>query len=128
MKIPILKLEGVLLTSVPEELIDRDALDFQSDLLEKVRATEADGVLIDITALEVVDSFMARVINETANMVRMLGAEVVLCGMNPSVALTLVEMGRELIDVRTALNLDKGMALMRRMLASRHQSAPPERR
>ncbi|WP_269849194.1 STAS domain-containing protein [Methanosarcina horonobensis] len=74
-----------------------------------MKKTEAIGVLIDITGMDIVDSFMARVINETANMARIMGTEVVLCGMQPMVALTLVEMGRELIGVQTALNLGKGL-------------------
>ncbi|MCU0589734.1 MAG: STAS domain-containing protein [Syntrophobacteraceae bacterium] len=115
-KIPILKLGDILLTSLPEDLIDEQAMDFQGDILEKVRKTEARGVVIDITALQVVDSFMARIINDTANMVKLLGAEVVLCGMNPSVALTLVEMGRELIGVRSALNLEQGVVILRELM------------
>ncbi|MEM5787833.1 MAG: STAS domain-containing protein [Syntrophobacteraceae bacterium] len=110
MKIPILKLGSILLTSISEEMTDEDALDFQNDVLERVNKTEASGVVIDITALEVVDSFLARVINDTAKMVRLLGAEVVLCGMRPSVALTLVEMGRELIGVKASLDLEQGVA------------------
>ncbi len=116
MKIPILKLGDILLTSIPEDLTDEDAIDFQSDILEKVKNTEANGVVIDITALQVVDSFMARVINDTANMARLLGAEVVLCGMNPSVAIALVEMGRELIGVKAVLNLEQGVKVLRRLI------------
>ncbi len=117
MKIPILKIKNILLTSIPEELTDEDAIDFQSDVLHKVNKTEAKGIIIDITALQVVDSFMARVINETACMASLLGAKVILSGMNPAVALTLVEMGRELINVRTALNLDHGLEIMNRLIA-----------
>jgi len=109
MKIPVLQLKGILLTSIQAELSDEDALEFQIDVLEKVQNSNAQGVVIDITALDVVDSFMARVINETANSISMLGAHAVLCGMQPSVALTLTEMGRELIGVDSALNLDKGV-------------------
>ena len=109
MKVPILKLREILLTSIQTELSDEDALDFQSDVLERVQQTETEGIVIDITALDVVDSFMARVINETANMVGILGAHAVLCGMQPAVALALTEMGRELIGVRSALNLEQGV-------------------
>jgi len=109
MKVPILKLREILLTSIQTELSDEDALEFQSDVLERVQKTEARGIVIDITALDVVDSFMARVINETANMVGILGAQAVLCGMQPAVALALTEMGRELIGVHSALNLDQGV-------------------
>ncbi len=109
MKVPILKLRGILLSSIQIELSDEDALEFQSDILERVKETEAKGIVIDITALDVVDSFMARVINETANMVELLGAHAVLSGMQPAVALALTEMGRELIGVNCVLNLEEGV-------------------
>ena len=109
MKIPILKLKDILITSIQIDLTDEEAIEFQTDVLAKVSEIDANGVVIDITALDVVDSFMARVLNNTATMVRLLGAEVVLCGMQPSVAITLVEMGRELIGVETALNLDQAV-------------------
>jgi rsbT antagonist protein RsbS len=109
MKIPILRLKEILLTSIQVDLTDQDALDFQRDVLRRVKDAEALGVIIDITALDVVDSFLARVLNDTANMARLLGTHVVICGMQPPVALTLVEMGRELIGVESVLNLDQGM-------------------
>jgi len=108
-KSSILKIGEILLTSVQDGLTDHDALEFQYALLEKVENTEAMGVVIDISEMDIVDSFLARVINDTANMVQLLGAKVVLCGMQPSVALTLVEMGRELIGVETALDLSQGL-------------------
>ncbi len=119
MKVPILKLGDILLTSIQEDLTDQDAVDFQNDALCKVRTSEVMGLVVDITALDVVDSFMARVINETANMVRLLGAEVVVCGMQPSVALTLIEMGRELLGVETALNLELGVEKLRSLIEKR---------
>lgn len=119
MIIPILRLKDILLTSIQVDLTDQEALDFQDDVLHEVDETEARGIVIDITALDVVDSFMARVINDTANMVRMLGAEVVLSGMQPMVALTLIEMGRELVGVETALNLDQGMEKLQRLIEER---------
>ncbi len=109
MKVPILRIKDTLLTSLQMDLVDQEMLDFQSDLLRMVEKTRASGVIIDITVLDIVDSFMARLLNDTANMVRLLGADVVLCGMQPQVALTLVEMGRELIGVETALNLEQGL-------------------
>jgi len=112
MKVPILRIRDILLTSIQMDLTDKDALDFQDDVLNMIRSTDAAGIVIDITALDVVDSFMARTLNETARMVRILGAEVVICGMQPSVALTLVEMGRELMGVKTALNLDQGLEML----------------
>ncbi len=116
MKVPILKLQGILLTSIQVDMDDEDALAFQDDLLNMLAETEAKGVVIDITAMDVVDSFMARVLNETAAMARTLGGEAVLCGMQPDVALTLTEMGRELIGVETALNLDQAMDMIQRRL------------
>ena len=119
MNIPILQLKDILLTSVQVDLTDQDALGFQDDVLRRVAATEANGVVIDITALEVVDSFMARVLNDTANMARLVGAAVVVCGMQPSVALTLTEMGRELMGVATALNLEHALEEIQPLIASR---------
>ncbi len=119
MRIPILPFENVLVASIQVDLTDQDTLQFQHDVLQKVDETEAEGLVIDITALDVVDSFMARVINETAQMARVLGAEVVLCGMQPSVALTLTEMGRQLVGVETALNLDQGVANVQRLVTER---------
>lgn len=119
MKIPILRVKDILLTSIQVDLTDQDALDFQSDVLSRVSETEVNGVVIDITALNVVDSFMAHVLNDTANMARLLGTEVVVCGTQPSVALTLTEMGRELIGVETALNLEQGLDKVRRLIGQK---------
>jgi rsbT antagonist protein RsbS len=119
MKIPVLRLKNILLTSIQVDLTDEDALEFQSDVLKAVEKTEASGVLIDITALDVVDSFLARILNETAVMVKLLGAEAVISGMQPAVALTLVEMGRELIGVATAVNLDHGMEKLTNLISQR---------
>ena len=117
MNIPILKLKGILLTSIQIDLTDEEAIEFQSDVLHEIRHTEARGIVIDITAMEVVDSYMARILNETATMVSLLGARAVITGMQPTVALTLVEMGRELIGVKTALNLEQGFDKLQAMLA-----------
>ena len=119
MKIPILKLKDVLLTSIQVDLTDQDAIEFQADVLREVSETDARGIVIDITALDVVDSYMARVLNDIARMVQLLGADVVLSGMQPMVALTLTEMGRELIGVETALNLDQGLDKLRRIIGER---------
>jgi rsbT antagonist protein RsbS len=116
MQIPILKLKNILLTSIQSEMTDDDALKYQSDVVSYLERSDAKGLIIDITAMDIVDSFMARVINETARMARLMGAKVVLCGMQPMVALTLVEMGRELIGVETALNLDKGFDKLLEMI------------
>ena len=103
------------MTSLQVDLTDQDIIDFQTDLLKMAADINADGAVIDITGLEVVDSFMARVLNDTASMVRLLGTEVVITGMHPSVAITLIEMGRELIGVETALNLDQGIEKVQRL-------------
>lgn len=126
MKIPILKLKDILITSIQIDLTDDEAIEFQTDVLAKVSETEASGVIIDITALDVVDSFMARVLNNTATMVRLLGAEVILCGMQPAVAITLVEMGRELIGVKTALNLDQSVDDINELIKSWATISPKE--
>jgi rsbT antagonist protein RsbS len=119
MKIPILRLDRILLISIQADLSDNDAMDFQSDLVTRAAEVEALGVAIDITALDVVDSYMARVINDTASMVRLLGAEVVICGVQPFVALTLVEMGRDLLGADCTFNLGEGLELLRQRIAKR---------
>jgi len=115
-KIPILKLRNVLLTSIQVDLTDEQAVAFQSDILRTLNTTDARGLVIDITAMEVVDSFLARVLNDTARMARALGAEVVLCGMQPEVAVALVEMGREMKGVHTALNLDQAYDKLQQLM------------
>jgi len=91
--------------------------------MRKVTETEVQGIVIDITGLDVVDSFRARVLNDTAHMVRLLGAEVVISGMQPSVALTLVEMGRELIGVEAALDPEHGMERIHELIGARAETA-----
>lgn len=118
-RIPILKLGEVLIASLQSEMTDEDAQIFQGQLVQRVLDAECNGVLLDISAMEVVDSFMARVINDTAAACQMLGAEVVVCGVQPAVAITLVEMGRGLIGVRTTFNLEQGLARLRESLARR---------
>lgn len=119
MRIPILRLGRILLSSVQTDLTDADAIQFQSDVVNKIAEIEALGIIIDITALEVVDSFMARVINDTANMARLLGAEVVICGVQPYVAMTLVEMGRDLIGADCTFNLDQALEMIKTRILSR---------
>jgi rsbT antagonist protein RsbS len=124
MKIPFLRLGDILLTSIQVDLTDEDILQFQQDALNSIKDREAQGIVIDITSLEVVDSFMARAINETASMARLLGAEVVVCGIQPSVALTLVEMGRGLIGVKSTFNLEQGLQEVRRLIQQRYHLNP----
>lgn len=119
MSIPILRLGEILLVSIQVDLDDNEVMEFQSDVLHKIAETEARGLVLDITALAVVDSFMARTINDTARMARLLGAEVMICGMRPSVALTLVEMGRGLIGITAAFNLDEGVNQIQALIALR---------
>src|SRR5678815_2773154 len=112
-RIPILKMGPYLLVTIQVDMHDRLALALQEDLTERIAATRAHGVLIDISSLEIVDSFIGRMLGNIAAMARILGAETVVVGMQPSVAITLVELGLSLPGVRTALNVEKGMALMR---------------
>jgi rsbT antagonist protein RsbS len=111
-RIPILRMGSCLLVSIQVDMHDRLALALQEDLMEMINTTGARGVLIDISALDMVDSFIGRVIGNIAAMARVMDAETVVTGMRPAVAITLVELGMSLKGVRTALNLAKGMALL----------------
>ena len=113
-RIPILRIGDVLLVSIQVDLQDHIALTLQDDLSNKIVATGANGVLIDISALEIVDSFIGRMISTTAAVSRVLDAETVVVGMQPAVAITLVELGLTLSGVRTALDVDRGLRLLRR--------------
>jgi rsbT antagonist protein RsbS len=111
-KIPILKMGSFLLVTIQVDMHDRLAMQLQDDLTSRIVATRARGVLIDISSLEIVDSFIGRMISNIAAMARILDAETVVVGMQPAVAITLVELGLSLDGVRTALNVDKGMLLL----------------
>jgi rsbT antagonist protein RsbS len=111
--IPILKMGDNLLVSIQVDMHDRLAMTLQDDLTQKIVTTRAKGVLIDISALEVVDSFIGRMLANTAAMARVLDAKTVVVGMRPAVAITLVELGLSLAGVRTALDVEKGMELIR---------------
>ncbi len=115
-QIPILKIGDTLLVSIQVDMHDRLALQLQDDLTNKIVATRARGVMIDISALEIVDSFIGRMLNNIAAMSRILDAVTVVVGMQPAVAITLVELGLSLTGVKTALNVDKGLALIRQMI------------
>jgi rsbT antagonist protein RsbS len=116
-KIPILKMGRFLLVTVQVDMHDQLAMQLQDDLTAKIVATRARGVLIDISSLEVVDSFIGRMISNIAAMAKVLDAETVVVGIQPAVAITLVELGLSLDGVRTALNVDRGMALLQERLA-----------
>jgi rsbT antagonist protein RsbS len=111
--IPIFKVGDFLLVSIQVDMHDHLAMSLQDDLTTMVVKTRAKGVLIDISSLEIVDSFIGRILGNMASMTRVLGAEAVVVGMRPAVAITIVELGLSLTNVRTALNVDKGMALLR---------------
>jgi rsbT antagonist protein RsbS len=112
-RIPILKMGRVLLVTIQVDMHDRLALALQDDLTNRIVKDGARGVLIDISSLEVVDSFIGRVLGNIAAMSRVLDAETVVVGMQPAVAITLVELGLSLPGVRTALNVERGMLLLR---------------
>ena len=111
-RIPILKMGECLLVSIQVDMHDRLAMQLQDDLTERIAATNACGVLIDISALEIVDSFIGRMLGNIASMSRVLDAQTVVVGMRPAVAITLVELGMSLSGVRTALNVERGMELL----------------
>ena len=111
-RIPILKMGDSLLVSIQVDMHDRLAMTLQDDLTAKIVATRAKGVLIDISSLEVVDSFIGRMLANIAAMARVLDAQTVVVGMRPAVAITLVELGLSLTGVRTALNVEQGMRLI----------------
>jgi rsbT antagonist protein RsbS len=112
-RVPILKLENFLLVTIQVDMHDQLALTLQDDLTQRIVATRARAVLIDISALEMVDSFMGRMLGNIAAMSRILDAQTVVVGMRPAVAITLVELGLSLPGIRTALNVDAGIALLR---------------
>lgn len=113
-RVPILKIGDVLLVSIQVDLEDQMVMDLQEDLSQRIVDTGARGVVIDISALEIVDSFVGRMLATIAAISRVLGAETVVVGMRPAVAMTLVELGLSLGGVRTALNLEQGIGALRR--------------
>ncbi|MBB5873440.1 rsbT antagonist protein RsbS [Allocatelliglobosispora scoriae] len=117
-RVPILVLGDVLLVSIQIDLEDQLALHLQEDLAEKISASSAHGVIIDITALDIVDSFVGRTLATIAAVSKVLDAETVLVGMRPAVAITLVELGLTLRGIRTALNVEHGLRLLRDLRAA----------
>ena len=118
-RIPILRMGRFLLVSIQVDMHDRLAMTLQEDLTERIVKVRARGVLIDISSLDVVDSFIGRMIANISGMARVLDAETVVVGMQPAVAITLVELGLPLEGVHTALNVEKGMALLEKRVGSR---------
>jgi rsbT antagonist protein RsbS len=117
-RVPIVRIGEVLVATVQEDLYDRDALMLQDDLARLLERTGARGVLIDLSTVEMVDSFLGRLVGEIAAGSRLMGAETVVVGVRPAVALTLVELGISLPGVRTALNVDKGHRQLQRLIAA----------
>jgi rsbT antagonist protein RsbS len=117
-RIPILKMGEFLLVTIQVDMHDRLALTLQDDLTEQIVKWHAHGVLIDISTLEMVDSFIGRMLSNIANMARLLDAQTVVVGMQPSVAITLVELGLPMKGIRTALDVEKGMQSLRVYLDS----------
>jgi rsbT antagonist protein RsbS len=115
-KIPILRLGNFLLVTIQVDLYDRLALNLEADLVQMVNKTNARGVLIDISAVTIVDSFMGRIIGNIASMSKILDAETVVVGMQPAVAITLIELGLPLKGVHTALDMERGMSLLKSMI------------
>ena len=115
-RIPILRMGKFLLVTIQVDLYDRLALTLEADLVQMVNKTNARGVLIDISAVSIVDSFMGRIIGNIASMSKILDAETVVVGMQPAVAITLIELGLPLKGVHTALDVERGMNLLKSMI------------
>ncbi|WP_410600781.1 STAS domain-containing protein [Amycolatopsis sp. lyj-90] len=125
-RVPILKIGDVLLVSIQVDLQDQTVLALEEDLAEKISSSGASGVVIDISAVEIVDSFIGRMFATIASLSRLFDADTVVVGMRPAVAITLVELGLTLGDVRTALDLDRGMAILRGLTAAKRGFAEPD--
>ena len=119
-RIPILKMGPVLLVSIQVDMHDQLALTLQDDLTDRIVKTRAHGVLIDISSLDVVDSFIGRMLGSIAAISRVLDAETVVVGMRPAVAITLVELGMSLAGVRTALNVERAMEILQAATGDGH--------
>jgi rsbT antagonist protein RsbS len=124
-RIPILKMGNFLLVTIQVDLYDRLAQNLETDLVQMVSKTGARGVLIDISALSIVDSFMGRIIGNIGSVSKIMDAETVVVGMQPAVAITLIELGLELKGVHTALNVERGMQLLKEKILT-EDSEPEE--
>lgn len=117
-RIPILRMGSFLLVTIQIDLYDRLATNLETDLVQMVNKTNARGVLIDISALTIVDSFMGRILGNIGSMSKIMDAETVVVGMQPAVAITLIELGLSLKGVHTALNVERGMELLKEKIGS----------
>lgn len=117
-RIPILRMGKFLLVTIQIDLYDKLATNLEADLAQMVNKTEAKGVLIDISGLSIVDSFMGRILGNIGSMSKIMDAETVVVGIQPAVAITLIELGLELKGVHTALNVEKGMELLKEKIGS----------
>jgi rsbT antagonist protein RsbS len=122
-KIPILRMGDLLLVTIQVDLYDRLAETLEADLVLMIKKTNAHGVLIDISAVSIIDSFMGRIIGNIATMSKIMDAETVVVGMQPAVAITLVELGLPLKGVHTALNVEKGMQLLKGKITEKENIA-----
>jgi rsbT antagonist protein RsbS len=121
-KIPILKIGHFLMVAIQVDLYDRLALNLEADLIQAVSKYGARGVLIDISAVSIVDSFMGRILGNIANMSKIMDAETVIVGMQPAVAITLIELGLPLKGIQSALNVEKGMELLQSKIPMTEES------
>jgi rsbT antagonist protein RsbS len=117
-RVPIIRIDDTLIATVQEELRDSDALELQTNLSQWLERTGARGVLLDLSVVETVDSFLGRLLNDIGAAAQLMGAQAVVVGIQPAVAVTLVELGLQLRGVRTALDTEKGMALLRRLVTT----------
>lgn len=117
-RVPIIKVHDILIATVQEDMSDTDALELQENLGTLLERTQARGIVLDISIVETVDSFLGRLLNDIAASTSLLGAQTVVVGMQPAVAITLTELGLHLRGVATALNPEKGLALVHRKIAA----------
>jgi len=114
--IPILKIDDILILTIQTELYDKIAVELQGNILEKIYANRARGLIIDITAIDIVDSFLGRILSDTAIMAKIMGVETVLVGVRSEIAITLQELGLELKGIHTALDLEKGIDFLKNII------------
>jgi rsbT antagonist protein RsbS len=124
-RVPIIRIGSILVATVQEDLSDRDAIDLQTELIQTIERTEAQGVLIDLSTVDMIDSFLGRLIGEIAVGSRLMGAETVVVGLRPAVALTLVELGIEFAGIHTALDTDRGHTMLSKLMKRSAGTARP---